>query len=60
MQTNENKLMKTQYEYDNQEYIILNKCPHCNLDIHPTALNKYNFENNTFNITVLIINLPFM
>ncbi|CAM5206018.1 CpXC motif protein OS=Ureibacillus acetophenoni OX=614649 GN=SAMN05877842_11177 PE=4 SV=1 [Ureibacillus acetophenoni] len=58
MQNNENKLMKIQYEYDNQEYIIINKCPHCNLDIHPTVENRYNFENNTYKISTLSLSCP--
>lgn len=58
MQNNENKLMKIQYEYDNQEYIIINKCPHCNLDIHPSVQNKYYFENNTYKVTALSLTCP--
>lgn len=58
MQNNEKKLMKTQYEFDNQEYIILNKCPHCNLDIHPTVQNTYYFENNTYKVYALSLTCP--
>ncbi|KGR77859.1 hypothetical protein [Ureibacillus manganicus] len=58
MQNNENKLMKTQYEYDNQEYIVLNKCPHCNLDIHPTVKSRFNLENSNYNVTALSLSCP--
>ncbi|MFC5541914.1 hypothetical protein ACFPOH_09075 [Ureibacillus suwonensis] len=58
MQKKENKLTKTKYHYDNREYIILNKCPHCNLDIHPTVENTYRFENKSFHIHVLSLTCP--
>lgn len=55
---NENEINKIQYNYNNQEYIILNKCPHCNLEIHPTVGNSYSFENNSLNIKALSLNCP--
>ncbi len=58
MQNHEKKLMKTQFEYDNQDYEILNRCPHCNLDIHPTVQNTYLFENNTYKVIVLSLACP--
>nr|WP_106781693.1 hypothetical protein [Lysinibacillus timonensis] len=58
MQKHENKLMKTHYEYDNQVYIVLNKCPHCNLDIHPSLENTYFFENNTYKVKALSLSCP--
>ncbi|MEJ9279671.1 hypothetical protein [Ureibacillus thermosphaericus] len=58
MQKNEKKLTKVQYNHDNREYIILNKCPHCNLDIHPTVENIYRFENKSFEIHILSLTCP--
>jgi len=58
MQNNENKLMKTKYEYDNQEYIVMNKCPHCNLEIHPVVENMYYFENNMYKVKVISLSCP--
>lgn len=58
MQIHENKFVKTQYAYDNQQYIIVNKCPHCNLEIHPNVENTMNLENNSFKIRVLSLTCP--
>lgn len=58
MQKNEKKLVKIKYNHDNEEYIILNKCPHCNLDIHPTVENKYQFENKNFKLHILSLTCP--
>ncbi|MED3662211.1 hypothetical protein NST62_12645 [Ureibacillus sp. FSL K6-8385] len=58
LQKSEKKLTKMRYHYANQEYIILNKCPHCNLDIHPTVENRYRFENKNFHIFILSLTCP--
>lgn len=58
MQKHETKLKKIKYEYDDQEYLVINKCPHCNLDIHPNAENSYFLENNSFQIRVLSLSCP--
>lgn len=58
MQRHETKLKKIQYEYDNQEYIVINKCPHCNLDIHPYAENSYYLENSSYKIGVISLSCP--
>ncbi|MFJ8237770.1 hypothetical protein ACIQ34_18890 [Ureibacillus sp. NPDC094379] len=58
MQKNESKLKKIEYEYDSQEYIILNKCPHCNLDIYPAVDKVEPLENKNFKIKVLSLTCP--
>ncbi|RUL53594.1 hypothetical protein [Lysinibacillus antri] len=58
MQKHETKLKKIHYEYLDLEYIVINKCPHCNLDIHPNAENTYFLQNNTFQIRVLSLACP--
>lgn len=58
MQKHEKKLKKIQYDYDQQEYIVLNKCPHCNLEIHPTTENTYFLENNSFKLSVISLTCP--
>ncbi|MFC5560021.1 hypothetical protein ACFPN4_13160 [Ureibacillus thermophilus] len=58
MKKKEKKLTKIKYLYDHREYIILNKCPHCNLDIHPTLENTHHFENKNFHIHALSFVCP--
>lgn len=58
MKKNENEINKIQYNYNDQEYIILNKCPHCNLEIHPTVENSYSFQNNSLTIKAISLNCP--
>jgi len=58
MQRNDKKLKKIHYDYENQEYIILNKCPHCNLEIHPSPENTYLLENNSFKLCVISLTCP--
>lgn len=58
MQKHENKLKKIDFEYDNQEYIILNKCPHCNLDIHPAVEKVESLENKNFKVKAISLTCP--
>lgn len=58
MQKHEKKLKKIQYDYENRQYIIINKCPHCNLEIHPTTENTYSFENNSYKLSVISLTCP--
>lgn len=58
MQKHEKKIKKIQYEHNNQEYIVLNKCPHCNLDIYPNTENTYHIDNNNFKLIVLSLTCP--
>ncbi|RTQ94629.1 hypothetical protein [Lysinibacillus telephonicus] len=58
MQNHETKLKKIHYEYDNQEYIVINKCPHCNLDIHPNPESSHSLENGSFKIGVISLSCP--
>lgn len=58
MQRNDKKLKKVHYDYENQEYIVLNKCPHCNLEIHPSTENRYALENNSFTLSVISLTCP--
>lgn len=58
MKKNENEINKIHFDYGDREYIILNKCPHCNLEIHPTVENSYSFENNSFNIKAVSLSCP--
>ncbi|KGR75574.1 hypothetical protein [Ureibacillus sinduriensis] len=58
MQKHEKKLKKVQYDYENRQYIIINKCPHCNLEIHPTTENTYSFENNSIKLSVISLTCP--
>ena len=58
MQRNEKKLKKIHYDHENQEYIVLNKCPNCNLEIHPTTENTYLLENNNFKLSVISLTCP--
>ncbi|HWK22433.1 MAG TPA: hypothetical protein VNS08_05295 [Ureibacillus sp.] len=58
MQKNEKKLKKIRYDHDNHEYIVLNKCPHCNLEIHPTTQNTFRLENNSFKLSVISLTCP--
>lgn len=58
MQKHEKKLKKIQYDYENRQYIIINKCPHCNLEIHPTTGNTYSFENNSSKLSVISLTCP--
>lgn len=58
MQNHDEKLKKMTYEYDNQEYIILNQCPHCHQDIYPTTKTPYSLENKNLSIRVLSLECP--
>lgn len=58
MQKYDEKLKKVTYECDNQEYIILNKCPYCNLDIHPNTDASYSLKNNNHIVNVLSLKCP--
>ena len=58
MQRNGKEIKKIQYQYENEEYIILNRCPHCNLEIYPTTDNVYTLENNSNEINVISLTCP--
>ena len=58
MQKNETKLKKVSYNYEQLEYIVMNKCPYCNLDIHPNAEDSKDLDNVNFNIRVISLSCP--
>ena len=58
MQKHEKKLIKTKYNHDQNEYIVLNKCPHCDLEIHPTVEKSYRIENKSYVIHILSLLCP--
>lgn len=58
MQKYETKLKKVSYNYEQLEYIVINKCPHCNLDIHPKAEDSKDLENENFKIRVISLSCP--
>ena len=58
MQKHGEQPKKVQYQHNNQQYIVLNKCPYCNLEIHPNTENIYALENNSIKLTVISLTCP--